>query len=217
MKHQAITDLFRRLQQNNPNPQTELAYTNTYTLLVAVALSAQSTDIGVNKATQELFKIVKTPQDMLNLGEDGLKYHIKTIGLYNTKAKNVMAAAEILVREYNGIVPQSREALEKLPGVGRKTANVVLNTAFGQPTIAVDTHIFRVSNRTGLAKGKTPLTIEKKLEKVIPKEFLLNAHHWLILHGRYICKAQNPACVECPINDLCSYKNKSTTLRKPKL
>jgi len=217
MKHQAITDLFRRLQQNNPNPQTELAYTNTYTLLVAVALSAQSTDIGVNKATQELFKIIKTPQDMLNLGEDGLKHHIKTIGLYNTKAKNVMAAAEILVREYNSIVPQSREALEKLPGVGRKTANVVLNTAFGQPTIAVDTHIFRVSNRTGLAKGKTPLAVEKKLENVIPKEFLLNAHHWLILHGRYICKAQNPACVECPINDLCSYKNKSTTLRKPKL
>jgi endonuclease III len=182
---------------------------NHYTLLVAVALSAQATDVGVNKATRSLFAKVKTPQAMLELGEEGLKQHIKTIGLYNTKAKNVIAAARILVDEFGGEVPRERDALEKLPGVGRKTANVVLNVAFGEPTIAVDTHIFRVSNRTGLAKGRTPLAVELKLEKVTPEPFVTHAHHWLILHGRYICKARTPECWRCPVIDLCAYKPKT--------
>jgi endonuclease-3 len=204
-----IVEMFTRLQAQMPTPETELQWTNPYTLTVAVALSAQATDVGVNKATKKLFEIVKTPDDMLALGEDGLKEHIKTIGLYNSKAKNVMKAAEILVNTYNSKVPETREELEKLPGVGRKTANVVLNVAFGQPTIAVDTHIFRVGNRTGLAPGATPLAVELILEKVIPAEFLLHAHHWLILHGRYVCKARKPVCMECKLFDVCKFKDKT--------
>ena len=209
MKKADVFEFFRRLAESNPVPETELEYVNPYTLLVAVALSAQATDVGVNKATRSLFAKVKTPQAMLELGEEGLKQHIKTIGLYNTKAKNVIAAARILVDEFGGEVPHHRDALEKLPGVGRKTANVVLNVAFGEPTIAVDTHIFRVSNRTGLAKGKTPLAVELKLEMVTPKPFVTHAHHWLILHGRYICKARTPECWRCPVIDLCAYKPKT--------
>ena len=207
-------EFYRRLAEANPSPETELNYGNPYQLVVAVALSAQATDVGVNKATKALFAKVETPQQMLDLGEDGLKEHIKTIGLFNTKAKNVIAAARILVDEHGGAVPEEREALEKLPGVGRKTANVVLNCAFGQPTIAVDTHIFRVGNRTGLAKGKTPLAVEKKLEKITPDAFLCGAHHWLILHGRYICKARTPECWRCPVVDLCEFKKK--VLEKPR-
>jgi endonuclease-3 len=209
MKKAETFEFFRRLADSNPAPETELEYVNPYTLLVAVALSAQATDVGVNKATRSLFAKVKTPQAMLELGEDGLKQHIKTIGLFNTKAKNVIAAARILVDEFGGEVPQERDQLEKLPGVGRKTANVVLNVAFGQPTIAVDTHIFRVSNRTGLAPGKTPLAVELKLEKATPEPFVTHAHHWLILHGRYICKARTPECWRCPVADLCAYKPKT--------
>jgi len=209
MKKADIHEFFARLQAANPEPKGELNWTNPYTLLVAVALSAQATDIGVNKATERLFQIVSTPQDMLALGEARLKDHIKTIGLYNSKAKNVMQAAEILVRDFGGTVPQDRAALETLPGVGRKTANVVLNIAFGAATIAVDTHLFRVGNRTGMAKGKTPLEVELKLEKRIPKEFLRHAHHWLILHGRYICKARKPDCGACIVNDLCGFKGKT--------
>jgi endonuclease III len=209
MKKADIHEFFARLQAANPEPKGELNWTNPYTLLVAVALSAQATDIGVNKATKRLFQIVSTPQDMLALGEAHLKDHIKTIGLYNSKAKNVMQAAEILVRDFGGVVPQDRAALETLPGVGRKTANVVLNIAFGAATIAVDTHLFRVGNRTGMAKGKTPLEVELKLEKRIPKEFLRHAHHWLILHGRYICKARKPDCGACIVNDLCGFKGKT--------
>ena len=209
MKKSNVFEFFRRLAESNPAPETELEYVNPYTLLVAVALSAQATDVGVNRATRSLFAKVKTPEQMLELGEEGLKQHIKTIGLYNTKAKNVIAAAGILVDEFGGEVPRERDALEKLPGVGRKTANVVLNVAFGEPTIAVDTHIFRVSNRTGLAKGKTPFAVELKLEKVTPKPFVTHAHHWLILHGRYICKARTPECWRCPVIDLCAYKPKT--------
>ena len=209
MKKSDVFEFFRRLAESNPAPETELEYVNPYTLLVAVALSAQATDVGVNKATRSLFAKVKTPQQMLELGEDRLKDHIKTIGLFNTKAKNVMAAAQILVDQFGGKVPQEREKLEQLPGVGRKTANVVLNVAFGQPTIAVDTHIFRVSNRTGLAPGKDPLAVELKLEKVTPEPFVTHAHHWLILHGRYICKARMPECWHCPVVDLCVYKPKT--------
>ena len=209
MKKADIQRFFEILRANNPEPKGELNYTNPYTLLVAVALSAQATDIGVNRATEKLFKIVKTPADMLALGEDGLKQHIKTIGLYNAKAKNVIAAAEILVRDYNGIVPDNRDDLVTLPGVGRKTANVVLNIAFGHETIAVDTHLFRVSNRAGLAPGKTPDAVEKKLEKVVPKEFMRHAHHWLILHGRYICKARKPSCPVCPVREICGFKDKT--------
>jgi len=202
-------EFFRRLWEDNPEPKGELNYTNPYTLLVAVALSAQATDIGVNKATQKLFQIVSTPQEMLDLGEAGLKEHIKTIGLYNSKAKNVIKAAQMLVDNHDGIVPNDQAALEKLPGVGRKTANVVRNIAWAVPTIAVDTHIFRVGNRTGLAKGKTPLEVEKKLIKAVPKTYMLHAHHWLILHGRYICKARKPECAQCKVYDLCSYKAKT--------
>jgi endonuclease-3 len=209
MKQADIFEFYRRLAESNPAPETELEYVNPYTLLVAVALSAQATDVGVNKATRKLFADVKTPQQMLELGEDGLKQHIKTIGLYNTKAKNVIAAARILVADFGGEVPQERHKLEKLPGVGRKTANVVLNVAFGKPTIAVDTHIFRVANRTGLAPGKNPLQVELELEKNTPEPFITHAHHWLILHGRYICKARTPECWRCPVADLCAYRPKT--------
>lgn len=205
-----IKTVFDRLAETYPNPETELEFTNTYTLLVAVALSAQSTDVGVNKATKQLFQIVKTPQDMLNLGEDNLKEHIKTIGLYNTKAKNVIKAAQMLVDDYGGEVPNTRPALEKLPGVGRKTANVVLNVAFGQPTVAVDTHLFRLGNRIGIAPGKTPLEVELNYEKNIPKEHVHGAHLALILHGRYCCKAQRPLCEMCPITDVCLYYRQGT-------
>jgi endonuclease-3 len=209
MKKKDIHEFFSRLQTRDPEPKGELDYTNPYTLLVAVALSAQATDIGVNKATKALFKIVSTPEDMLGLGIDRLKTHIKTIGLYNTKAKNIIKAAEMLVNDFGSRVPQNRDDLIKLAGVGRKTANVVLNMAFGQPTIAVDTHLFRVANRTKMAPGKTPDAVEKKLEKVIPKEFLFHSHHWLILHGRYICKARKPVCPVCPTEDLCAFKEKT--------
>jgi len=204
-----IDEFFRRLEEEDPDPKGELHYVNPYTLVVAVALSAQATDIGVNKATRPLFEMVTTPQQMLDLGEARLKDYIKTIGLYNSKAKNVIKAAQILVDEFEGVVPETREDLEKLPGVGRKTANVVLNMAFGQPTIAVDTHLFRVGNRTGMAKGKTPLEVENKLLKKIPKHWLLHAHHWLILHGRYICKARKPDCAKCRVEDLCNFKAKA--------
>lgn len=212
MKKADIHTFFATLEADNPEPKGELNWTNPYTLVVAVALSAQATDIGVNKATEKLFQEISTPQEMLDLGEEGLKQHIKTIGLYNSKAKNVMKAARILVDEFGGEVPRDRASLEKLPGVGRKTANVVLNIAFGEPTIAVDTHLFRVCNRTGMAKGKTPLEVELKLEKKIPKEFLLHAHHWLILHGRYICKARKPNCPDCTVREVCGFKGKTTAL-----
>ena len=209
MKKADVFEFYRRLAEANPAPETELEYVNPYTLLVAVALSAQATDVGVNKATRSLFAQVQTPRQMLELGEERLRDQIKTIGLFNTKAKNIIAAARILVDEFAGEVPQEREKLETLPGVGRKTANVVLNVAFGQPTIAVDTHIFRVSNRTGLAPGKDPLAVELKLAKVTPEPFVTHAHHWLILHGRYICKARKPECWRCPISDLCRYPDKA--------
>ena len=202
-------EFYRRLAEGDPSPQTELEYVNPYTLLVAVALSAQATDVGVNKATRRLFAKVTTPQQMLDLGEEALRDQIKTIGLFNTKARNVIAAARILVDQYKGEIPADRDLLETLPGVGRKTANVVLNVAFGHPTIAVDTHIFRVGNRTGLAKGKTPLAVELKLEKITPAPFMAHAHHWLILHGRYICKARTPECWRCPVVDLCAFKPKT--------
>ncbi|HKT86525.1 MAG TPA: endonuclease III [Novosphingobium sp.] len=208
MKKDQIFEFFRRLAELNPSPETELEFGNTYQLLVAVVLSAQATDVGVNKATRALFREVKTPGQMLEMGEEGLKQHIKTIGLFNAKAKNVIALSEILVRDYGGEVPADRDALVELPGVGRKTANVVMNCAFGAETFAVDTHIFRVCNRTGLAKGKTPLAIEKQLEKKVPAPFRVGAHHWLILHGRYICKARTPECWRCPVVDLCAYKAK---------
>ena len=202
-------EIFTRLRRENPHPTTELKYGNAFQLLVAVVLSAQSTDVGVNKATEALFKKVKTPQAMLKLGEQGLRQHIKTIGLYNNKAKNIIAASRILVDRHQGAVPQQREALEALPGVGRKTANVVLNTAFGEPTIAVDTHIFRVCNRTGIAAGKNVSEVERKLVKLVPEEFRKDAHHWLILHGRYTCIARKPRCGSCIIEDLCEYKHKT--------
>jgi endonuclease-3 len=201
--------LFARLKAQNPDPRTELEYKSPYTLLVAVVLSAQATDKGVNKATAPLFAKVDTPQKMVALGEAKLMEAIKTIGLFRTKAKNVVALSEALLREHSGQVPHNREALEALPGVGRKTANVVLNTAFGEPTIAVDTHIFRVSNRTGLAPGTTPLEVEQGLLKIVPEPYKLNAHHWLILHGRYICVARKPNCPACVIADLCRYEAKT--------
>jgi endonuclease III len=209
MKRENVIELFTRLRDLNPHPTTELDYTTPFELLIAVILSAQATDIGVNKATRHLFPVANTPQAILDLGEEGLKRHISTIGLYNAKAKNVMAACRMLVEQHGGEVPRTREALEALPGVGRKTANVVLNTAFGEPTIAVDTHIFRVSNRTGLAPGKTVRIVEDKLAKAVPPEFRKDAHHWLILHGRYVCKARRPDCPHCPINDLCTYRHKT--------
>ena len=202
-------EIFTRLRAANPHPTTELNYGNPFQLLIAVILSAQATDVGVNKATTALFKKAKTPAALLKLGEDGLKDHIKTIGLYNTKAKNIIKSCSILVEQYAGKVPQQRAALEALPGVGRKTANVVLNTAFGQPTIAVDTHIFRVSNRTGIAPGKNVVEVEQRLLRLVPDEFKQDAHHWLILHGRYTCIARTPRCGSCCISDLCDYKHKN--------
>ncbi len=201
-------EIFLRLQAANPHPTTELEYHSPFELLVAVMLSAQATDISVNNATRRLYPVANTPQAILDLGEEKLREHIQRIGLYKTKAKHVMQTCRILLEQHNGEVPQTREALEALPGVGRKTANVILNTAFGQPTIAVDTHIYRLSNRINLAPGKTVLDVEKKLLKVVPAEFMHDAHHWLILHGRYICQARKPKCGECIIYDLCEYKGK---------
>ena len=208
MTKDEVFEFFRRLAEDNPSPETELEYGNVYQLLVAVVLSAQATDVGVNKATRALFREVKTPQQMIVLGEDGLKAHIKTIGLFNAKAKNVIALSEKLVAEHGGEVPTTRDALVTLPGVGRKTANVVMNCAFGEETFAVDTHVFRVGNRTGLARGKTPEQVEAKLEKRVPQPFRRHAHHWLILHGRYTCKARLPECWRCPVVDLCGFRNK---------
>ena len=209
MKRDQINTLFSRLAVANPAPKTELNYTNPFTLLVAVVLSAQATDVGVNKATKNLFALADTPQAMLALGEDRVRDLIKTIGLYRNKAKNVIALCHKLIEEHDSQVPGSREALEKLPGVGRKTASVILNEAFGEPTIAVDTHVFRLANRTGLAPAKTPLAVEKKLEKAVPKEYAHGAHHWLILHGRYVCLARRPKCTACTINDVCGFKEKT--------
>jgi endonuclease-3 len=209
LKKADVVEFYARLAADNPHPETELQYTNPYTLVVAVALSAQATDIGVNKATRLLFAEVDTPEKMVALGEEGLKQHIKTIGLFNTKAKNVIALSEKLIADYGGEVPANRDALETLPGVGRKTANVVMNVAFGADTFAVDTHIFRVCNRTGLAPGKTPLAVELKLDKATPQPFRVHAHHWLILHGRYICKARTPECWRCIVSDLCAFKPKT--------
>ena len=210
MKTADIETFFSRLKSADPEPKGELNYSNVYTLLVAVVLSAQATDVGVNKATKALFKKVDNPTDMIKLGEAKLKQHIRTIGLFNTKAKNVMALSRQLLETFGGKVPETRDELETLPGVGRKTANVVCNIAFGQPTIAVDTHLFRLGNRTGIAPGKTVLEVEKKFEKRVPKLYLRHAHHWLILHGRYVCKARKPECQACIVNDLCNYKGKTT-------
>ena len=209
MKKADIYEAFRRFHEVEPEPKGELHYVNPFTLVVAVALSAQATDIGVNKATKPLFEIADTPEKMYALGEDGIRDYIKTIGLFNAKAANVYKLCKMLIDDFNSEVPQTREELIKLPGVGRKTANVVLNMAFGQPTIAVDTHLFRVGNRTGMAKGKNPDQVEAQLEKKIPTEFKLHAHHWLILHGRYVCKARKPDCAKCLINDLCKFKDKA--------
>ncbi len=203
------SELFRRLREINPQPRSELEYATPFQLLISVILSAQATDVGVNKATRKLYPVAGTAQAILALGEEKLKSYISTIGLFNAKAKNVIATCAILVEKYAGEVPRSREALEALPGVGRKTANVVLNTAFGVATIAVDTHIFRVANRTGLAPGKTVRAVEDKLEKVVPDEFKLDAHHWLILHGRYVCKARKPDCPQCVLRDLCEFRHKT--------
>jgi endonuclease-3 len=205
----AIAELFRRLEAADPDPRGELDFINPFTLLVAVVLSAQATDAGVNRATASLFKVADTPEKMLALGEEGLKAHIRTIGLFNTKAKNVIALSRALLRDHGGQVPADRAALEALPGVGRKTANVVLNVAFRQPTIAVDTHIFRVGNRTGLAPGRTPDAVERRLLEVVPERYRLNAHHWLILHGRYVCKARRPECWRCPVAVVCCYPAKT--------
>lgn len=209
MKREAVNSFFERLAARDPAPVTELDYVNAYTLLVAVVLSAQATDVGVNKATRALFRKVTTPEAMLNLGEEGLKAHIRTIGLFNTKAKNVIALSRQLLDRHGGTVPRDRAALEALPGVGRKTANVVLNQAFGEPTIAVDTHVFRVGNRTGLAPGKTPEAVEQNLNRTVPDRWKLHAHHWLILLGRYVCLARRPKCFECPVADLCAFKGKT--------
>jgi endonuclease-3 len=205
----AVEEFFRRLAAANPDPKTELDYVNGFTLLVAVVLSAQATDAGVNKATKALFAKVKTPQQMVALGEGGLKQHIKTIGLFNAKAKNVIALSEKLTADFGGQVPRTREDLQSLPGVGRKTANVILNVLYGEPTMAVDTHVFRVANRTGLAPGKMPEAVEDKLLKAVPRTYLPHAHHWLILHGRYVCKARVPLCPHCVVRDLCAYKDKT--------
>ena len=210
MKKADVDEFFRRLAARAPAPKSELTYHNPYTLVVAVVLSAQATDTGVNKATKELFAKVRTPQAMVALGLDRLKGQIKSIGLYNTKAKNIIALSQLLIRDHGGKVPRDRAALEALPGVGRKTANVVLNVAFGEPTMAVDTHVFRVSNRTGVAPGKTPLAVEQKLLKVIGAQWMDHAHHWLILHGRYTCVARKPKCTQCAVNDLCAFEGKTT-------
>lgn len=210
MNKEKRTEIFARLRDNNPNPETELEYSSPFELVVAVALSAQATDVSVNKATRKLFPVANTPESIYALGEDGLKEYIKTIGLFNSKAKNVINMCKILMDKHNSVVPQTREELEELPGVGRKTANVVLNTAFKQIAMAVDTHIFRVSNRTKIAPGKDVLEVEKRLMRLVPKEFLMDAHHWLILHGRYVCTARKPKCGSCLIEDLCEYKQKET-------
>ena len=202
-------EVFERLREANPRPTTELRYSSPFELLVAVILSAQATDVAVNKATERLFAVANTPQAILELGEEGLRRYIRTIGLYNSKARNIIETCRILVQRHQGRVPDNRKDLEALPGVGRKTANVILNTAFGQPTVAVDTHIFRVANRTGLAPGKTPLAVERRLLRVIPEEFKRDAHHWLILHGRYTCTARRPRCGKCIIRDLCEYPDKA--------
>ncbi|HEX4944404.1 MAG TPA: endonuclease III [Usitatibacteraceae bacterium] len=215
MKPEARVDFFRILREANPEPKSELEYATAYQLLVAVVLSAQATDKGVNLATRKLFPVAGTPEKMLALGEEGLREYIKTIGLFRTKAKNVIGLSKKLVEEHGGEVPGTREALEKLPGVGRKTANVVLNVAFGQPTLAVDTHIFRVANRTGLAPGKDPLAVELKLLKVVPAEFRLHAHHWLILHGRYTCLARSPKCGQCAVYAPCGFKDKARLAAPP--
>lgn len=209
LKPAAIQAIFDAFHKNDPEPQGELDYVNDFTLLVAVVLSAQATDVGVNKATKALFEIADTPAKMAALGVETITNHVRTIGLYRNKAKNVLALSELLLTQFDGQVPQTRDELESLPGVGRKTANVVLNIAFGQPTIAVDTHLFRVGNRTGMAPGKTPLDVETILEAVIPKEHLLHAHHWLILHGRYVCKARKPVCPVCVIQEWCEFKDKT--------
>ena len=209
--NKTTTELFyRKLKKGNPNPKGELNYINSYTLLVAVVLSAQATDVSVNKATKNLFKIAKTPEQMLDLGEANLKNHIKTIGLYNSKAKNIINLSLMLKTKHRSIIPQDLETLQQLPGVGRKTANVVLNMAFGDPTIAVDTHVFRIANRTGLAKGKTPLEVEKILNRITPNKFKHHAHHWLILHGRYVCKSRKPDCPNCVVREYCNFKAKTT-------
>jgi endonuclease-3 len=204
------SEIYRRLQHQDPNPTTELDYQTPFELLISVILSAQATDTSVNKATEKLFPVARTPQAILELGLQRLKGFVRTIGLYNSKAQNIIKTCRILVEQHDGEVPRTREALEALPGVGRKTTNVVLNTAFGEPTIAVDTHIFRVSNRTGIAPGKTPLEVEKRLTRLTPEEFRKDAHHWLILHGRYVCKARKPDCPGCIINELCEYRGKTT-------
>ena len=209
MNRDKRTEIFSRLRDGNPSPTTELVYASPFELLIAVILSAQATDISVNKATATLFPAANTPQGILDLGLSGLKSHIKSIGLFNSKAENIIKTCRLLLDQHAGEVPRDRAALEALPGVGRKTANVVLNTAFGEPTIAVDTHIFRVSNRTGIAKGKTPLEVEKRLLRLVPDEFLKDAHHWLILHGRYVCKARKPDCPECVIADVCEFRRKT--------
>ena len=209
MKKPEVSEFFRRLAERIPEPETELEYENVYTLLVAVVLSAQATDAGVNAATRDLFAEVKTPEQMLALGEEGLKRHIRTIGLFNTKAKNVIALSRALVEQHGGKVPADRDTLQTLPGVGRKTANVVMNCAFGEETFAVDTHVFRVANRTGLAPGKTPAEVEAKLERLVPQPYRRHAHHWLILHGRYVCKARKPECWRCVVRDLCRYRPKT--------
>jgi endonuclease-3 len=210
MKTQHIEPFFATLKAANPQPNTELEYTSVFELLAAVLLSAQATDVGVNKATRRLFPVANTPQQILDLGLEGLENYIKTIGLYRSKAKHLMQTCRILVEQHAGQIPRTREALEALPGVGRKTANVVLNVAFGEPTMAVDTHIFRVGNRTGLAKGKTPYEVEMQLMKRIPAEYLVDAHHWLILHGRYVCQARKPLCWQCGVSEFCGFKPKTT-------
>jgi endonuclease-3 len=217
MNQSKRTEMFRRLRAATAEPKTELDYGSPFELLVAVVLSAQATDKSVNIATRDLFKVADTPQKILALGKTGLEHHIKRIGLYHTKAKNILATCELLIGHHGGAVPRTREALEQLPGVGRKTANVILNVAFGQPVIAVDTHIFRVSNRTGIAPGRDVISVEEKLLKLVPDEFKLHAHHWLILHGRYVCKARNPDCPSCLIADLCEFggKSKETAKKKP--
>lgn len=211
LNKQDIHTIFERFRKNNPKPTTELVYHNHFELLVSVILSAQATDISVNKATIHLFKVANTPEAIVKLGLTGLKKYVKTIGLYNTKAANIIKTSQMLISQFDSKVPNTREALESLPGVGRKTANVILNTLFHQTTIAVDTHIFRVANRIGLAKGKTPLAVEKQLEKTIPPAFLHDAHHWLILHGRYVCTARKPKCPECMIKDICQFPHKTDT------
>jgi endonuclease-3 len=210
MNKQKRLEIFQRLREDNPTPTTELNYSNPFELLIAVILSAQATDVGVNKATDKLFPVANTPEAIYNLGVEGISEYIKTIGLFNSKARNVIETCRLLMEKHGSVVPDNREALEALPGVGRKTANVVLNTAFGQSAMAVDTHIFRVSNRTGIAKGKNVREVEDRLMKHVPKDFLVDAHHWLILHGRYVCKARTPQCGSCRIEDLCEYRDKTS-------